>query len=249
MLVLPAIDLLGGKAVRLYKGDYGAVTSYADDPVELARELADSGIRRLHLVDLDAAKGQGLHNRAIIQDIRQAVDCELELGGGIRSQADVDLLTDIGVDWLIIGTAIVKNPAEVERWIQSHPGRFIAGIDAYEGMVKIAGWIDGAQMIDTELGSRVKSMGFSAIIYTSIARDGTMEGPDTARTLAMAQASGLPVIISGGIGSTEDALKLAGLETQGISGFISGKALYEGRLDLPSLLKAFPQDTPTQRQA
>jgi len=243
MRIIPAIDLLGGKAVRLYKGDYGEVTTYNDDPVALARSFAEKGIRRLHLVDLDAAKGKGEHNRTVVAKIRKAVDMELDLGGGIRTQKDVDSLLDIGIDRLIIGTAIVKQPEEVARWIALAPGRFTAGVDAYDGVVKIAGWIDSTPLSDSELARQLKPLGFSELVYTNISRDGTLAGADVERTLAMAAASNLPVIVSGGIASTDDALTLEGLEVKGVYGFISGKAFYEGKLDLSRLLAKWPQDS------
>lgn len=242
MLVIPAIDLLDGKAVRLYKGDYNTVTAYSDDPVELARNLSEQGLKRLHLVDLDAAKGKGKDNRLVISQIRRAVSCEIELGGGIRNRNDVAQLVELGIDWLIIGTALVKKPVEVASWNELAPGRLIAGIDAFDGEVRVAGWLDGAAIKDTDLGRQAKGMGFASIIYTNIARDGTLGGPDIERTLAMAKHSGLPVILSGGIGSMADIEAAATLVSRGVVGFISGKAMYEGRFKLADVLKKYPQN-------
>ena len=245
MLIIPAIDLLGGKAVRLYQGSYDKVSTYDNDPVAAARRLEAAGISRLHLVDLDAARNAGgqpdRHNRAVIAAIRQAVSCEIEVGGGIRSRQDVEELAAAGVDWFIVGTALVKDPAGVADWIKARPGRFVAGIDAFDGKVKIAGWEGDAGLDDHNVAAKARAMGFSAIIYTNISRDGTLAGPDLARTKAVAAASGLPVILSGGIGSTADIEAVIADKDPLMLGIITGKALYEGRIDLESLCRRYPQ--------
>ena len=245
MLIIPAVDLLGGQAVRLYQGSYDQVSTYDSDPVAAACRLEQAGIKRLHVVDLDAARnagGQpGPHNRQVIAAIRKATHCEVEVGGGIRSLRDVQELADAGVDWFIVGTALVKNPLEVRTWIERFPGRFIAGIDARDGVVKIAGWEGDAGASDLAVAGQAREMGFSAIIYTNISRDGTLDGPDLARTKAVAQVAQLPVIVSGGVGSSADIEAVIADADPLIGGIITGKALYEGRIDLRALCQRFPQ--------
>lgn len=245
MLIIPAIDLLDGKAVRLYQGDYAQVSTYENDPIVAAKRLEQAGVSRIHVVDLDAARqvaGQpGKNNRRIISAIKTAISCEIEVGGGIRSRQDVVELQEAGVDWLIVGTAIVKEPDAVAAWLAEFPGKFIAGIDARDGKVKIAGWEGDAGLDDIALSQKAKSMGFSAIIYTNISRDGTLSGPDIARTNAVALASGLPVVISGGIGNMADIQQAVEQSHPGVFGIITGKALYEGHLDLVELCRRLPQ--------
>lgn len=245
MLIIPAVDLLDGKAVRLFQGSYDKVSTYDQDPVSAAKRLADAGIKRLHVVDLDAARSAsgtpGKHNRKVIAAIRAAVDCEVEVGGGIRCQSDVDELHDAGVDWFIIGTALVKDPKSVAAWIARHPGRFIAGIDAFDGKVKIAGWEGDAGLDDATVAVQAKAMGFSAVIYTNISRDGTLAGPDLVRTKAVARAGGLPVIVSGGVSGGADIEAVYADNDPLILGIITGKALYEGRIDLENLCRRLPQ--------
>jgi len=246
MLIIPAIDLLDGKAVRLYQGNYDKVSTYESDPVAAARRLEQAGVRRIHIVDLDAARSAGFaatkNNRSVIAAIRAAVSCEIEVGGGIRTRDDVVALSNAGVNWLIVGTALVKQADTVGSWIAEFPGRFIAGIDARDGKVKIAGWEGDAGLIDTEVAKTAASMGFSAIIYTNISRDGTLNGPDIARTNEMAEASGIPVILSGGIGSMDDISRAVAESHPEVRGIITGKALYEGRLDLEKLCEDLHQE-------
>jgi len=245
MLIIPAIDLLDGKAVRLYQGDYDQVSTYDNDPVVAALRLEAAGVRRIHVVDLDAARnltGQpARHNRKVIAAIRAAVDCEVEVGGGIRRLQDVQALAEAGVDWFIVGTALVKSPEQVKHWISAYPGRFLAGIDAKDGTVKIAGWEGDSGLNDIDVAKTALELGFSGIIYTNISRDGTLVGPDFDRTNAIAAASGLPVILSGGIGSMNDIKQAVNHSHPGVCGIITGKALYEGRLDLAELCLNFPQ--------
>ena len=244
MIIIPAIDLLGGGCVRLRQGDYGRATRYDDeDPVERARKFEAAGIRRIHIVDLDAAKGRGDHNRGVIRRIREAVSCLLEVGGGIRTEEDVRELLDLGVDRLILGTLLAKDPETARAWISRHGRKFIAGIDALEGQVKIAGWMEGALLGDLELARRAAEIGVCSIIYTNIARDGMMEGPDIERTLLVARTAGLPVILSGGVSGTGDISAAAESAGGAIAGVITGKAVYEGKIDLAALTREYPQES------
>ncbi len=240
MLIIPAIDLLDGKCVRLYKGDYSKVTVYSDDPVAMARSFVTSGARRIHLVDLDAARGSA-NNRSIIAEICRQVDVLFELGGGIRTQDDVKEIVDIGVDRLILGTVFAKDPECGARWTAQFGKKFIAGIDALNGEVKVSGWQQGVRMADTELAKKAAECGMCSIIYTNIVKDGTLSGPDTERTLTIAEVSGLPVTVSGGISCAQDFADIvhnprcAGR----IGGIITGKGFYEKRFDLASVIARY----------
>jgi phosphoribosylformimino-5-aminoimidazole carboxamide ribotide isomerase len=231
MLIIPAIDLLDGKCVRLYKGDYSRSTEYSLDPVQVAKGFEYMGARRIHLVDLGAAKGSANSRKTII-DIRKNTNAVIETGGGIRTEEDVRELLDAGIDRLVVGTMMIKNPDEVRIWIKKFGKKFIAGIDAYDGEVKIAGWENHAGLSDTEAAVKAEKMGFISIIYTNISRDGTLTGPDLERTNIMAGASSLPVILSGGISNYADVSRVCRDGDGKVNGIIIGKAYYEGKLNL-----------------
>ncbi len=235
MLIIPAIDLLHGACVRLIQGDYARATVYEDDPVEVARGFERAGARRIHLVDLDAARGSGT-NREVIARIRAAVGCLLEVGGGVRSEGDVQELIAAGVDRIVVGTALARKPEEVARWARTF-GRILAGIDARDGRVKIAGWESDSDLSDVELARRAKGYGVLGIVYTDIARDGTLTGPSFDATVRVAKESGLPVILSGGVHEESDFA--AAVQHPEIVGVITGKALYEGRFELARVIKQY----------
>jgi len=252
MTILPAIDLLEGACVRLQQGEYGTARRYDEDPVRSAVAFAAAGARWLHLVDLDAARGRGAHNRAVIRRIRAAVDWGLEVGGGIRSEQDLAELSETGADRLILGTVLARDPGRVAGWVRQAAGRgaagaaggrrgpeLWAGIDAREGRVRVAGWAEEAALEDVELARRARELGLEGSVYTSIARDGPLAGPDLERTNRVAEAAGLPVILSGGIGCAEDVERVQRGKTAGVGGVIVGKALYEGRVDLADLCRRY----------
>lgn len=232
MIIIPAIDLLGGSCVRLLKGNYKESTIYASDPVEMAKKLVSSGCERLHIVDLDAARGKGKDNREIIRKIRNNIDVVIETGGGIRSESDVKELLDIGIDRLILGTVFAQNPEIAGRWTEKYGNYFIAGIDALNGEVKISGWEEGSSLKDIDLAKQAAEFGIISIIYTNIDKDGTLEGPDISNSVRIAEAAKLPVIISGGISCENDFRVIADLNHPGIAGVITGKAVYENRINL-----------------
>ncbi len=236
MTAIPAIDLIDGRCVRLTEGDFDTVKVYGEDPVEVARSFAASGAERLHVVDLDAARGTG-GNRESIKAIRKAFPGVLDVGGGIRSIEEARSLKSLGVDFLIIGTALVKKPDDVAAWADELGSVFVAGIDARDGEVKVSGWEDGSTIPAADLAVQARSLGMVEIIYTDISRDGTLSGPNIPETAAVAASSGLPVIISGGVGSMADLEKLAAEHPKGISGVIFGKALYEGRVNLKDAIR------------
>jgi len=231
MIAIPAIDLIGGRCVRLTEGDFNTVKIYGDDPAALARSFAEAGAERLHLVDLDAARGTG-SNRDSIKEVRRVFPGILDVGGGIRSIEDARNLKDLGVDLLIVGTALVRRPEEIALWAEELGPVIVAGIDAREGEVKISGWEAGSSLMAVDLAVKARELGVVEIIYTDISRDGTLSGPNIPETAAVAEASGLPVIISGGVGSMADLEQLASERPAGVTGVIFGKALYEGRVDL-----------------
>jgi phosphoribosylformimino-5-aminoimidazole carboxamide ribotide isomerase len=233
-LIVPAIDILGGKCVRLTRGDYASARVYGEEPAETARALEASGALWIHVVDLDAARG-GEDNRDTIRAIRAAVACRLQCGGGIRDVGDVAELVEAGVDRLVVGTALVREPDLVARMAAWAPAVIVAGIDASEGVVRISGWGEGSTVQDTDLAVRCRGLGLRGIVYTSIQRDGTLSGPDVERTNALA-AQSLPVLLSGGIGSEADVDRVRTERAPGVVGLIVGKALYEGRVDLGALV-------------
>ena len=232
MFIVPAIDLLGGRCVRLHQGDYGQVEAYDTDPVETALMFVRSGAKRIHLVDLDAARSGKGTNRETIGRICAAVDVVVEVGGGIRTDRDVEELLALGVERLVVGTLLVKDPEVFAGWVQRYGQKFVAGIDARNGEVKVSGWEEGSKLQDTLLAERCRDLGAVSLIYTNIERDGTLAGPDAERTFAVAEAAQLPVILSGGVSSLDDVRQLAEREHPLLAGVITGKALYKGRLDL-----------------
>ncbi len=249
MLILPAIDLLDGRPVRLTRGNFAAATDYSRDAAGTARELEQAGARWLHVVDLDAARGSG-DNRSLIAAIRAAVRLRLQVGGGVRTLDDARALLAIGVDRIVVGSALARDPELPAHWAGQVGNRLVAGIDADEGLVKTHGWQSGDGMTDTELAARMGEQPVSAIVYTSIARDGTLAGPDIARTVAVARASGRPVILSGGIGAPEHVDAVATVRERGVEGIIGviiGKAWYEGRVDMRDLLERYPQNDESSR--
>ncbi len=239
MLIIPAIDILGGECVRLYQGDYSQTKVYEKDPVSLARDFERAGAKRIHIVDLDAARGGSKRNRKIIRKIRKAVSCTIQLGGGIRDEEDVSELIDLGIDRLVVGTVFVRNYSRVEGWIKHYGPLFLVSIDALDGKVRISGWEQETDISDEEVARRAKEAGISGLIYTNIAKDGTLEGPDVESTARVAGAANLPIILSGGIGSIEDIEKVARHEGNNIKGIITGKALYEGRFDLAEVISKY----------
>ncbi len=241
MLLLPAIDLRAGRCVRLLQGDFSATTSYSADPVETARGFEGDGARWVHVVDLDAAEGKGKDNLRVIERIRSSLTCRLQVGGGVRTLDQARALLALGVDRLVLGTMVVRAPLEVARWTAELGQRFAAGIDARDGSVRIAGWTEDAARADTDVAAGLGALGLRWLVYTNISRDGTLSGPDIARTNAAAHAAGLATILSGGIGSEKDVDDVAEQKGRWVAGVILGKVLYESRVNLNALVKRYPQ--------
>ncbi len=241
MLIVPSMDLYGGRCVRLLRGSFDHATRYDEDPVERARLYEAQGAQWMHVVDLDAAEGKGAHNRAVLQKIRRAVSCKVQVGGGIRSEADARELLESGMDRLVLGTILVRSPGEVARWVSLFGPRFAGGIDADKGRVKVSGWMEDCDRADTEVAIGLSGLGLRWLVYTSISRDGTLGGPDIARTNLAAKSAELPTILSGGIGSPSDVEEVFAKRDPLIHGVILGKALYEGKVDLAGLISRFAQ--------
>ena len=233
MLVIPAIDLKDGQCVRLRKGLMEQSTVFSDDPAGMAKIWRDKGAQRLHLVDLNGAfEGAPVNDDAVVEILATTGDMPVQIGGGIRDQGTIERYLDLGVESVIIGTAALKDSALVRVACREYPGRIMVGIDARNGWVATNGWAEVSDIQATELAKRFEQAGVSAIIYTDIDRDGMMQGVNVVATLEMAKASSIPVIASGGISHLDDIRMLAQYGRQGIMGAITGRAIYEGTLDL-----------------
>ena len=230
MRLYPAIDLKEGNCVRLFKGDMKAATIYHEDPAAQARRFEAAGFEYLHVVDLDGAVSGSKANREVVASILKSVNMPVQLGGGIRDRATVDSWLEAGVSRVILGTAAVKNPDLVKEVAKAYPGKIAVGIDARNGMVAVEGWVKASTMKAIDLARMFEDAGVAAIIYTDIARDGTLEGPNLEETVALAQATAIPVILSGGIGSMQDLRAVKEQEASGIEGIIIGRALYENTI-------------------
>jgi len=237
MLILPAIDILNGNAVRLTQGDFNKEFKYSKYPEETALEWQDAGAQYLHVVDLDGAKKGALANIFTIKRILDNVKIPIEVGGGIRQMSDIDNLLDIGVSRVIIGSAAVEDPDFVQEAADNFGEQVVIGIDARDGIVAVHGWCDSGEMEATELAARIGDMGISTIIFTDIARDGMLKGIDANKVANIAKHSGISVIASGGVTSMDDIRALKAHEDAGIIGAVIGKALYEGVIDFSEALK------------
>jgi phosphoribosylformimino-5-aminoimidazole carboxamide ribotide isomerase len=243
MQILPAIDLRGGKCVRLRQGDYNQETVFGDDPVAVARRWAEQGGTRLHLVDLDGAKVGRPVNTDVVRDIVKAVNIPCQLGGGLRDEESVRLLLEtVGVDRVIIGTQALKQPDWFRRLLEQFPGQIVLGLDARDGFVATAGWLDVSQVRAIDLARQFANPHPAAIIYTNIANDGMMQGIDdgTLRDLVELSELGCDVIASGGVTTARDIERLRELEKSHprLNAAITGRALYEGTLTLPQAIAA-----------
>lgn len=236
--LIPAIDLLGGRCVRLAQGEYDAVTVYGDDPAIVAARFAAAGIRRLHVVDLDGAKaGRPVNGDAIQRVLATARPVPVQLGGGLRTLAAVEESLARGLDRVILGTIALRDPVLVRESARRFPGRVAVGIDAREGRVAVEGWTETSELAAEDLARRFEDAGVAAIIYTDIARDGMLAGPNLEATAALAAHVRIPVIVSGGVGSLDDVRRAAALAAHGVAGVIIGRALYTGAVDLGAALE------------
>lgn len=231
MILYPAIDLKDGRCVRLLKGDMEAETVFNDDPADQARKFAAAGFRWLHLVDLNGAVEGRPVNGAAVDAILAAIDMPVQLGGGIRDRATIDRWLGAGVRRVILGTVALTDPDLVRAACRDHPGRVAVGIDARGGMVATDGWLKTSDTRAVDLARAFEDAGVAAIIYTDIDRDGALSGVNVEATAALARAVSIPVIASGGVSSLDDLRALLAVADAGIEGVISGRALYDGRID------------------
>jgi phosphoribosylformimino-5-aminoimidazole carboxamide ribotide isomerase len=233
MMLYPAVDLKDGKCVRLMQGRFDRMTEYGDDPVAMARKWASLGAEALHVVDLDGARSGTAGNREIIKAMAAAVRIPVQTGGGIRTAADVEELLAAGLARVILGTAAVKDRKMVKTMLETYGNRIIIGIDAKDGLVAVEGWESGSGLEAVAFAREMAALGAKTVIYTDIATDGTLAGPNLAAMKEMIDASGLEVIASGGVGSVTD---LVALKEIGATGAITGKAIYTGAIDLAEAL-------------
>lgn len=235
MQLFPAIDLRGGHVVRLHQGDYADETVYGDDPVAVARSYAAAGAGWIHVVDLDAARGRG-NNRELAASVAAAVDVPVQSGGGVRSLADADALLGAGVRRVVVGTAAFRSPGFVDEVCDRHPGRVAVDVGVGpDGRVVVQGWQETVDERFEQALERFSSTGASAFVVTSVAQDGTLEGPDLTILQVALAATDVPVVASGGVGRLDDLRALAAL---GVAGAIVGRALFEGRFTVDEAVAA-----------
>jgi len=238
MTVYPAIDLRGGRCVRLLQGAFERETVYGDDPVAVARGFEAAGARWLHVVDLDGARAGHPVQHELVARICAAVHIPVQVGGGLRDRAAIEAAFATGASRVVVGTTAAHDPDRCGELCAAHPGRVVVGLDVRAGQVRVAGWTEAATPDPLVLARRVATLGAAAIVYTDIARDGTERGPDLERTSAIARAAGVPVIASGGIGSLDDVRAVAARAADGVAGMIIGRALYTGAIRLAEALEA-----------
>ena len=236
MLIFPAIDMYGGKAVRLYKGDYAKMTVYSDDPVGIARDFAASGAEQIHMVDLEGARSGEMPNLGVVREVVKATGAFVELGGGIRSLDALDAVFDAGVSRAILGTAAVSDPAFLESAVAKYGGKIAAGCDLKDGVVAVKGWLESSQLTVGDFFTRMTELGIDTVICTDIARDGAMRGANAALyEQIMAAHPGIRLIASGGVSGMDDIARLRALD---LYGAIIGKAYYTGAIDLKAAVEA-----------
>ena len=235
MLIIPAIDIKQGKCVRLQQGNMNLETKYSDNPFEIALKWESSGAELIHIVDLDGAFSKKIINHEIIKHIAQNTNTPIQVGGGIRNEDTVKMYFDLGVDRIIIGSEALYNPDFVIEICKKYPGKIVVGIDAKDGMVAVEGWSEVSDVKAVDLARKYESKGVAAIIFTDIRRDGMQTGPNIEATNQLAQAVDIPVIASGGVSSIKDIKEL--LKYKEIFGVVTGRALYEGKLDLKEAIK------------
>lgn len=233
MLIYPAIDLLNGRCVRLRQGDYSRETVFSDDPAAVARRWVDLGADRLHIVDLDGAKAGKPVNGPVIRRIVDAAGVPCQLGGGIRTDGDLSAVFDWGVRWAVLGTRALQDPAWVRASAERTPGKIVLGVDAKDGFVATEGWLSVSRVRAVELARQVSDAPLAAVVYTDIAKDGMMSGPNFDALAEMQAAVSLPVIASGGVCTLEHVRRLM---DAGTPGCIIGRALYEETIDLSAVL-------------
>jgi phosphoribosylformimino-5-aminoimidazole carboxamide ribotide isomerase len=236
LIVFPAIDLKGGQVVRLAEGDMDRATVYGDDPAAQALVFADAGAEYLHMVDLDGAFAGQAVNATAVESVVKAFPGHVQLGGGIRTRESIERWFDLGVSRVVIGTAALENPDLVHEAARDFPGGIVVAVDARDGMVATKGWADVSDVSVIEMGRRFEDAGVAALLFTDVGRDGLLKGCNVQATVDLARAVDIPVIASGGVAGISDIRMLAIHAESGIEGVITGRALYDGRLDLATAL-------------
>jgi phosphoribosylformimino-5-aminoimidazole carboxamide ribotide isomerase len=237
MIIIPAIDLKDGKCVRLRQGRAEEVTVFSDDPVAMGLRWQEAGAQLLHVVDLDGAFSSKPKNLESIQALRRALSIPIELGGGIRTLDIVDSYIQLGIDCLILGTVVLKDPDLAAHSCAAYPGRIAFGLDARDGLLAVEGWTETSRKTALEVAQALARLRPKAFIYTDIARDGVKRGVNLPATRALAEKVDIPVIASGGVSSLDDIRALLPLEPLGVAGVITGRALYDGSLDLREAIR------------
>jgi len=237
MEIIPAIDLHGGNCVRLLRGERAKETIYSSNPAEIGLRWQAAGARRLHMVDLDGAFAGERVNAAAIRSVASVLNIPVQLGGGIRTMETAEETFGLGVTKIILGTVAVQNPEFVKQLVEKFKDRILVGIDARDGMVAVKGWTESSALKAVDLALQMQGLGVAEIIYTDIARDGTLEGPNFAALKEMAEAISIPLIASGGVSSLDDLRRLKEFEHLGVSGAIVGQALYTGHIDLEEAVR------------
>jgi phosphoribosylformimino-5-aminoimidazole carboxamide ribotide isomerase len=237
MIIFPAVDIKGGKCVRLVQGRADQETVYGDDPAAMGRRWQDEGAAWLHVVDLDGAFGAKPQNLEAVRRLRQTVTIPIQLGGGLRRLETIAAYLDLGIDRLILGTAVLKDPDLISRALQNYPGRLALGLDAKDGLLAVEGWTETTTHTAADVAREYAPLNPAAIIYTDISRDGVKRGVNLEATRALARATEIPVIASGGVSSLDDIKALLPLEPLGVIGVITGRALYDGNLDLKEAIR------------
>ena len=237
MLIIPAVDIKEGRCVRLLQGREDSETVFSDDPSAKAERWQKEGAEFLHVVDLDGAFRKGPQNTEAVRRILERVNIPVQLGGGVRNMKTISTLLDLGVNRVILGTEAIRNPSMVKQACQTFPGKIIVGIDARQGKVAIEGWTQTTNQGAVEMAKGLEGFGVAGIVFTDIHKDGMKAGPNIEETRRMAEAVSIPIIASGGVSDINDIKALAGLEPVGVVGVITGRALYDGRLDLKDALE------------
>lgn len=238
IIVFPAIDLKGGKVVRLAEGDMDRATIYGEDPAAQAKAFADAGADHLHVVDLDGAFAGKSVNGDAVRAIVAAFPGRVQLGGGIRTREAIDTWLDLGVARVVIGTAALEDPELVRGAARDLPGCIVVAVDARDGMVATRGWADVSDVTAADLANRFADAGVASLLFTDVGRDGMLKGCNIRATVSLARKTSMPVIASGGVAGLVDIVDLARNASEGIEGVITGRALYDGRLDLAAALRA-----------
>ena len=237
LIIFPAIDLKGGQVVRLAEGDMARATVYGDDPAAQARAFANAGADHLHVVDLDGAFAGESVNGGAVAGILSAFPGKVQLGGGIRNRASIERWLDLGVSRVVIGTAALKDPDLVRDAARDHPGRIVVAVDARDGMVATEGWADVSDVTVVDLARQFEDAGVAALLFTDVGRDGLLKGCNVEATVGLARTVSIPVIASGGVTDIRDIEALVPCVAEGVEGVITGRALYDGRLDLGEAIR------------